>query len=88
MTALLGALVVVLEGVPQLYEWWTEWVLYRLTHDSLKHEQLLLLAGADPYSDQERRQVLAERVEGLVRRSTPSGSRGAAPGPHRVRCRT
>ncbi|MGY1697168.1 DUF4231 domain-containing protein [Geodermatophilus sp. SYSU D00814] len=66
VTALLGALVVVLEGVQQLYQWQTNWVLYRSTHESLRHEQFLFLAGAGPYSGPQRHQVLAERVEGLV----------------------
>ncbi|MGY1607683.1 DUF4231 domain-containing protein [Geodermatophilus sp. SYSU D00700] len=66
VTALLGALVVVLEGIQQLYQWQTNWVLYRSTHESLRHEQFLFLAGAGPYSGLERHQVLAERVEGLV----------------------
>ncbi|MGY1640621.1 DUF4231 domain-containing protein [Geodermatophilus sp. SYSU D00703] len=66
LTALLGALVVVLEGVQQLYQWQTNWVLYRSTSESLRHEQYLYLAGAGPYSGPEAHRVLAERVEGLV----------------------
>jgi Protein of unknown function (DUF4231) len=66
VTALLGALVVVLEGVQQLYQWQTNWVLYRSTHESLVHEKYLYLAGAGPYSGVERHRVLAERIEGLV----------------------
>jgi hypothetical protein len=66
VTALLGGLVVVLEGVQQLYQWQTNWVLYRSTREALAHEKFLYLAGAGPYSSAERRRVLAERVEGLV----------------------
>jgi hypothetical protein len=66
VTAIFGALVVVLEGVQQLYQWQTNWVLYRSTHESLTHEKYLYLAGAGPYSGAERRRVLAERIEGLV----------------------
>ncbi len=66
VTAVLGALVVVLEGVQQLYQWQTNWVLYRSTRESLAHEKFLYLAGAGPYSGPHRRRVLAERVEGLV----------------------
>lgn len=66
LTAMLGALVVVLEGVQQLYQWQTNWVLYRSTHESLMHEKYLFLAGAGPYSGAEPRRVLAERIEGLV----------------------
>ena len=66
VTALLGALVVVLEGVQQLYQWQTNWVLYRSTCESLRHEKFLYLAGAGPYSGPQPRRVLAERVEGLL----------------------
>jgi hypothetical protein len=66
VTAMLGGLLVVLEGVQQLYQWQTNWVLYRSTHESLVHEKYLYLAGAGPYSGAERRRVLAERIEGLV----------------------
>jgi hypothetical protein len=65
-TAMLGGLVVVLEGVQQLYQWQTNWVLYRSTHEALKHEKFLYLANAGPYNGPQRLRVLAERVEGLV----------------------
>jgi hypothetical protein len=66
VTAMLGGLVVVLEGVQQLYQWQTNWVLYRSTHEALAHEKFLYLAQSGPYSGTQRHQVLAERVEGLV----------------------
>jgi Protein of unknown function (DUF4231) len=66
LTAVLGGLVVVLEGVQQLYQWQTSWVLYRSTHEALAHEKFLYLAQSGPYSGTERHRVLAERVEGLV----------------------
>jgi hypothetical protein len=66
VTASLGAAVVVLEGIQQLYQWQTNWVLYRSTNESLKHEKYLYLAGAGPYSGPQPGRVLAERVEGLV----------------------
>ena len=66
LTAGLAAVVVVLEGVQQLFQWQTNWVLYRSTAEALKHERYLYLAHAGPYSDPGRERVLAERVEGLV----------------------
>jgi hypothetical protein len=66
MTATLGAIVVLLEGVQQLYQWQTNWLQYRSTAEALKHERYLFLAGAGPYRRPDRRLVLAERVEGLV----------------------
>jgi hypothetical protein len=66
LTAILGATVVVIEGVQQLYQWQTNWVLYRSTAEALKHERYLFLAQAGPYLSNDRDKVLAERIEGLV----------------------
>jgi putative flippase GtrA len=64
--ATLAAFVVVAEGVQQLCQWHTNWVLYRSTAEALKHEKYLYLATAGPYSGDDRHRVLAERLEGLV----------------------
>lgn len=66
VTASLAAVVVVAEGAQQLYQWQTNWVLYRVTAEALKHEKYLYLAEAGPYSVSDRGRVLAERLEGLV----------------------
>ncbi len=66
ITAVLAAIVVVAEGAQQLYQWQTNWVLYRSTAEALKHEKFLYLAGAGPYSGDDPRSVLAERLEGLI----------------------
>jgi Protein of unknown function (DUF4231) len=66
VTASLAAFVVVAEGAQQLYQWQTNWVLYRSTAETLKHEKYLYLAAAGPYSADDRQRVLAERLEGLV----------------------
>lgn len=66
VTAALAAVVVVAEGAQQLYQWQTNWVLYRATAEALKHERYLYLAEAGPYSVGNRDRILAERLEGLV----------------------
>jgi hypothetical protein len=66
LTAALAALVVIAEGVLQLNQWQTNWVLYRGTAEALKHEKYLHLSEAGPYAGPDRDRVLAERVEGLV----------------------
>ena len=66
LTATLAAVVVVAEGTQQLYQWQTNWVLYRATAEALKHEKYLYLAAAGPYSTDDRQRVLAERLEGLI----------------------
>lgn len=65
-TATLAAFVVVAEGAQQLYQWQTNWVLYRSTAEALKHEKYLYLAAAGPYRAEDRHRVLAERLEGLI----------------------
>ena len=54
VTAILAAVVVVAEGVQQLYQWQTTWVLYRATAEALKHEKFLYLAAAGPYGTVDR----------------------------------
>lgn len=66
LTATAAALVVIAEGVQQLYQWQTNWVLYRSTAEALKHEKYLYLAAAGPYATPDRHQVLAQRLEGLI----------------------
>jgi hypothetical protein len=66
VTAALGSTVVVLETVQHLYQWQTNWVLYRSTAEALKHEKFLFLSSAGPYTGPDRLRVLAERLEGLI----------------------
>jgi hypothetical protein len=66
ITAAVAAAVVVLEGIQQLNQWQSNWVLYRSTAEALGHERYLYSAQAGPYRDADRRAVLAQRVENLV----------------------
>jgi len=63
----LGALIAILEGVQQLNQYQHNWITYRSTCESLKHEKYLYLAKAGPYSKVENAmQMLAERIESSV----------------------
>jgi Protein of unknown function (DUF4231) len=63
----LGAVVVVLEGLQQVFQFQQNWIAYRSTAEALNHEKFLFLASAGPYSQADRREaLLAERVEALV----------------------
>ena len=66
VTAGFAAVIVVLEAVQHLNQWQTNWVTYRSTAESLKHERYLYLAAAGPYAGPDRAKVLAERLEGLI----------------------
>jgi hypothetical protein len=66
-TAILGVLITVFEGLLQLNKYHENWISYRSTCESLRHEKYIFLAGAGPYANAEKpRALLAERVESLV----------------------
>jgi hypothetical protein len=59
--------VVVTEGLLHLNQYQQNWITYRSTCESLKHEKYLFLAGADVYSGSSQPlRLLAERIEGLI----------------------
>ena len=63
----LGALIVVLESIQQLFQFHSNWTQYRSTAEALKHEKYLYLAHAGSYATaQDPAGLLAERVEGAV----------------------
>src|SRR3954471_18181088 len=85
VTAVLGSAVVVLEAVQQLYQWQTNWVLYRSTAEALKHEKSLFLSAAGPYAAPARPRVLAERIEGLISQEHAKWTQGREPAEHEPR---
>jgi Protein of unknown function (DUF4231) len=46
----LGALIVVIEGIQQLFQFQTNWILYRSTWEGLKREKYLYVGNAGPYA--------------------------------------
>ena len=67
VAGILGAVVVVVEGLLQAYQYRTNWITYRSTAEALKHEKYLYLARADVYDEcRQPLRLLAERIEGLI----------------------
>jgi Protein of unknown function (DUF4231) len=65
--AVLGALVVVVEGLQQLNHFHENWIQYRSTCEALRRERQLFIAVAGPYTHaQNPIALLAERTEGLM----------------------
>ena len=63
----LGASIVVLESVQQLFQFHSNWTHYRSTSEALKHEKYLYVACAGAYATaKDPAALLAERVEGRV----------------------
>lgn len=69
IAALLGASVVVLEGVQQVSQWNQNWITYRSTCEALRHEKYSYMAKSSVYegkTEDEAKRILAQRVESLV----------------------
>jgi hypothetical protein len=66
VTGGLAAVVVVLEGAQHLFQFHEQWITYRSTAESLKHQHYLYLAKAGPYRGEDRRSQLATRTEALI----------------------
>jgi hypothetical protein len=67
VTAGLGVLIVILEGLQQLNQYHSNWISYRSTCEALKHEKFLYLGKAGMYAAaNDPHALLAERVESLV----------------------
>lgn len=77
VTGSLGAIVVVVEGIQQLGQYQANWINYRSTAESLKHEKFLYLSGAGPYqgNDDDKR-LLAERTEALISQENTTWTSG------------
>lgn len=67
VTAGLGVIIVILEGLQQLNQYHSNWIAYRSTCEALKHEKFLYLAKAGMYAAaNDPHALLAERIESLV----------------------
>jgi Protein of unknown function (DUF4231) len=79
ITAGLGVLIVVLEGLQQIYQYHANWISYRSTCEALKHEKYLYLAKAGTYAKADNPHVLlAEQVESLVSQENSKWTSGQA----------
>ena len=67
VTGGLGVVITVLEGMLQLNQYQQNWISYRSTCESLKHEKYVYLGKASPYAGSpDPHALLAERIESLV----------------------
>ena len=67
ITGGLGVLITILEGMLHLNQYQQNWITYRSTCESLKHEKYVYLGKAAPYAaSPDPHALLAERIESLV----------------------
>jgi hypothetical protein len=85
--AVLGTLIVLLAGLQHMNQYQTNWITYRSTCESLKHEKFLYLARARPYDEAANPgRMLGERVEAQISREHARWS-AAHKAPSRIRGR-
>ncbi len=66
-TGLLGVAIVLLQGVQHLNQYQHNWITYRSTCETLKHEKFLFRAKAGPYADSsDVFALLADRIEAEI----------------------
>ncbi|MCD6099158.1 MAG: DUF4231 domain-containing protein [Candidatus Marinimicrobia bacterium] len=66
VVGLLGVGVAVISGMQSLFKFHENWIEYRTTCESLKHEKYLYLSRCEPYDDESRFCRLVDRVENLI----------------------
>ncbi|HEY5221347.1 MAG TPA: DUF4231 domain-containing protein [Candidatus Paceibacterota bacterium] len=69
VTAALGGAAIVLETFEQINQWQHNWITYRSTCESLRHEKYSYLSKSGDYevqTEEEAKRLLAQRVESLI----------------------
>lgn len=66
IVAVLGALIVVIASLVSLNQFQENWIEYRTTCESLKHEKFLFLTNAEPYEGESPFPLFVQRVECLI----------------------
>jgi hypothetical protein len=62
----LGAIIAITSGILGLYKFQENWLEYRTTTESLRHEKYLFLTKSEPYNTENPLNLLVSRVETLI----------------------
>jgi len=63
---LLGLLVAIITAILGLYKFQENWIAYRTTCESLRHEKYLFLTECEPYDGDAPFKLFVQRVESLI----------------------
>lgn len=70
----LGLLIVISVGLISLYKYQENWIQYRSTAETLKHEKYLFLNNCAPYDSEDAFKLLVSRIEGIISKENSSWS--------------
>lgn len=86
VVGVLGAVVAILASLLSLNQFQENWIEYRTTCESLKHEKYLYLTNAEPYNEEDTFGLFVQRIESLISKEnsawsqyTKSGSDSSKP---------
>ncbi len=68
IVGILGVTVSVLAGITGINRFQENWISYRTTAESLKHEKFLFLTKSGPYTEEYSFENFVQRIEGLISR--------------------
>ena len=71
----LGVIIAVSAGVSAIYKFHENWIEYRTTSETLKHEKYLFQTKCPPYHQEDSFCRLVQRVEGLISKENSQWSR-------------
>jgi len=73
----LGVIIAVSSGISSIYKFHENWIEYRTTAETLKHELYLFQTKSQPYDKENAFQELVQRVESLISKEHTQWSRYA-----------
>ena len=71
----LGLAVAAITAILGLYKFQENWLEFRTTCESLKHEKYLFLTKSEPYDQEESFRLLVDRVESLISKENTAWNR-------------
>jgi hypothetical protein len=80
VVGILGALVAILASLLSINQFQENWIEYRTTCESLKHEKYLFLTNAEPYNEEETFGLFVQRIESLISKENSAWSQYARSG--------
>lgn len=80
LVSVISVVIAVLAGLLALYKFQENWIEYRTTGESLKHEKFMFLTRSGPYAIEQPFPALVERVEATISKESSSWSGYMRPG--------
>lgn len=72
---LLGVIIAVCAGLSGLNKYQENWLTYRTTCETLRHEKYLFLTGCSPYEGKDSFNKFVDRIESLISKENTQWSR-------------